>query len=107
MKMSSLTFTRRRCKLLFLVPVFLAFSVYGVAGQQTSNTPTTGSVTPSATPVQTTPPSGSGTTSAAQSLPNNPKIDPDQAGVVKLGAGDLVEVNVYNVPELTDRRAHV
>jgi len=38
-----------------------------------------------------------------QGSPNTPKADSDQGGLTKLGVGDLVEVNVYNVPELTTK----
>lgn len=102
MKMSSLTFTRRRCKLLFLLPVFFAFAVYGAVGQQTSS-PAAQSATSSATPAQTALPSAAGTTSTAQGSPNDSKANPDQTSLIKLGAGDLIEVSVYNVPELTTK----
>jgi polysaccharide export outer membrane protein len=36
-----------------------------------------------------------------QSSPN--QSGPDQSGMVKLGPADLIEVNVYNVPELTSK----
>ena len=35
--------------------------------------------------------------------PDSGKDSPDQSALVKLGPGDLIEVNVYNVPELTSK----
>lgn len=46
---------------------------------------------------------GAGITSSIQSQDDSAKEVPDQAGIVKFGPGDLLEVNVYNVPELTTR----
>src|SRR5258708_23266656 len=103
MRFDSPSFTRRGCKLLSFAVVFLFIAVCGVVGQQTSIEPETQSPTPPGSPAQIAPPSAAGSTSTAQSSPNAPKNDPGQSGLIKLGAGDLIAVNVYNVPELTTK----
>ena len=45
--------------------------------------------------------SASGTTQAQSQ--DTAKDTPDQSVMTKLGPGDLIEVNVYNVPELTTK----
>jgi len=74
-------FTRQDRQSVVLVLVCLVGMVPGVLGQAA---------------VETAP-------AGTEGSPNTPKADSDQGGLTKLGVGDLVEVNVYNVPELTTK----
>jgi polysaccharide export outer membrane protein len=72
---------------------FVLFTIAGAAYAQQ----------PAAEPVQSNPPA---VFPAAQPLPEAKADDTknaDQSGMVKLGPGDLIEVNVYNVPELASK----
>jgi polysaccharide export outer membrane protein len=53
---------------------------------------------PAAQPIPQAATSASGT-----KTPDIPKDAPDQSALVKLGPGDLIEVSVYNVPELASK----
>lgn len=87
------------------------FVVMGVAAaQQPANSPQTGQSTsqpdvPVALPSAQTPAqaavSASGITAAK--TPDTAKDSSDLSGMVKLGPADLIDVNVYNVPELTSK----
>jgi polysaccharide export outer membrane protein len=103
---------RRRRNIPFLVlvitTVFLVFSGVTLAQQSTdtpqagqSSTPTN---TPSALPPVQTPAQAAVNASGAPGAksPDTAKDLADQ-GMVKLGPADLIEVNVYNVPELTSK----
>jgi protein involved in polysaccharide export with SLBB domain len=60
--------------------------------------------TPATLPVSQAATNLSATTSASQERASDTaKETADQAGVTKLGPGDLIEVNVYNVPELATK----
>lgn len=85
-----------------------------LAGAAAAQQPATGAnqteqSTPSAVPSAAQPVSqaatnGSGITSGVQEkAPETAKDTADQSDLVKLGPGDLIEVNVYNVPELTTK----
>ncbi len=59
---------------------------------------------PAAQPISQAATNVSATTSASQEKTSDTAKDTaDQAGVTKLGPGDLIEVNVYNVPELATK----
>jgi len=106
---SSLTCTGRA---FFLVVTSFFLLVCGATAQQTSTAqaaqstqsgevtarpPQTGqaTVTVIETPTNPAPPQASAA--------NSPKDAPNSSGTVKLGPGDLIELNVYNVPELTTK----
>lgn len=94
---------------LMLVAGFL-LALSGAAAQQPAD---------SSQPAQNTPPaelpaaqpisqaatsaSGQASTTTPSITPETAKDSPDQSALVKLGAGDLIEVSVYNVPELTTK----
>jgi polysaccharide export outer membrane protein len=88
--------------------------VGGASAQQTSSAPQTGqSAQPAETPAavpSALPPvqsvsqaAGSASGAAPAKAPDAGQDLPDQTTIVKLGAGDLMDVNVYNVPELTSK----
>jgi polysaccharide export outer membrane protein len=91
------------------------FVIMGVAAaQQPANKPQTGQSgtqtdVPAALPPAQTPEqaavsaSGAASGTAAAKTPDAAKDSPDLSGMVKLGPADLIEVNVYNVPELTSK----
>ncbi len=103
-----------------VVGLAVLLSVSGAIAQEASQQPTqngttTGSspVTPAELPpVQTVPQAAAqqGAVSASGAVANAPvkaaetaQSPNDSSGLVKLGPGDLLEVNVYNVPELTSK----
>jgi polysaccharide export outer membrane protein len=99
-----------RCGLLLLL--LLATSVGTVrsaAAQQSGNgAPAGQSITPAELPAPQPLPQAA--TSASQGSSATPatssgarKDSPDQSGMIKLGSGDLIEVSVYNVPELATK----
>lgn len=110
-----------RCRTFLILLVTLLAVVTGVVAQQagSSNQPEPrGTLTalPSAVPPalpEAIPPgqpvsqaasSASGSASPAPAKASITASDsPDQSALVKLGPGDLMEVNVYNVPELTSK----
>lgn len=69
--------------------VFYAFIAFGVAGLTQTAVP----VNQTASPIAATVPPG----------PDSKPILPTADSAVRLGAGDLVEVSVYNVPELNTK----
>ncbi len=99
----------------FAVGLAVLFSMSGAVAQEASQQPnqngnTSGSsaATPGELPpVQTVPQAAVSASGAVVSAPMK-AADPtqttsDSSGLVKLGPGDLLEVNVYNVPELTSK----
>ena len=95
----------RRCR---IFPFGILFILISFAGAQQA--------TPGATPAENPPaampavqPVPQATETAPNAAPNPAKADDEakedsgQSATVKLGAGDLVDVNVYNVPELSTK----
>ncbi len=98
-----------RVPLVLVTALFVAVS--GAAAQQpASNTPpgqsTSPAELPAAQPISQAATNASGQSSTTPSItPEVAKDSPDQSALVKLGVGDLIEVNVYNVPELATQDA--
>jgi polysaccharide biosynthesis/export protein len=69
------------------------------AGEQSS----TPAELPAAQPISQAAVSPSGGQSAAPKADDAAKNTPDQSAIVKLGPGDLIDVTVYNVPELASK----
>jgi len=96
----------RRASGLFLAAILIVAS--GAVAQQpangaqpaTSNLPTE---LPAAQPISQAATSASGATATPSITPETSKDTPDQSALVKLGPADLLEVNVYNVPELSSK----
>ncbi|MGO9084605.1 MAG: polysaccharide biosynthesis/export family protein [Candidatus Sulfotelmatobacter sp.] len=93
-----------------LLCLLTAFAVGGAAAQQ----PATGSnqsgqnaapvELPAAQPVSQAATSATGATSGTQAKASDANKDTgDESALTKLGPGDLIEVNVYNVPELATK----
>jgi len=109
MKSGARSMTRGRRILLCLLAELAL--VAGAAAQQPA---TTGSQagqnappaeTPAALPGAQAATNVSATTAASQDKASDTAKDTtDQAGITKLGPGDLIEVNVYNVPELASKQ---
>src|SRR5579863_988181 len=86
-----------------------AFLVGACAAQQATNPPQDQSVPPAELPAAQ--PISQAARSASEAATPGPRADepikladqPDQSAMVKLGPGDLIEVNVYNVPELASK----
>jgi polysaccharide export outer membrane protein len=102
MKSSTSSFARSR----FATFVIGAFLVGACAAQQAANPPQEQSVPPAelpaAQPISQAAHSASGAATPGPTAGD--AIKPvDQSSMVKLGAGDLIEVNVYNVPELASK----
>jgi polysaccharide biosynthesis/export protein len=105
MKASTSGFARGR----FATFVIGAFLVGACAAQQATNPPQEQSVPPAELPAAQ--PISQAARSASEAATPGPKSDepikladqPDQSAMVKLGPGDLIEVNVYNVPELASK----
>lgn len=112
MESGSSRVTRRGCAFLFVF-VLTGFLVVvsGAAAQQPGGNSQPSQSSPSAgvPAAQPVPPASATVTvspapSATQSqTPDATKDTADQPGLVKLGPGDLIELNVYNVPELTTK----
>jgi len=91
-----------------LATIFVVVSVVsGAAAQQPESGAQPGQTIPPAElpgalpPVQAVPQAA---VSASGATAKTPATDsPDQSGLAKLGPGDLIEVNVYNVPELASK----
>jgi polysaccharide export outer membrane protein len=119
--MESGTSSCTRCGRVWFPVLAIFFLVIGsAAAQQPANPPQAGQSSspaelPAAVPPGQTPEQAAVSASGAaqaktpgiakdspdQSSPN--QSGPDQSGMVKLGPADLIEVNVYNVPELTSK----
>ncbi len=92
-------------------------SVYGIAGcGERCCRPATGELAPSpdrantpgqlpaAQPISQAATNASGAAQTTPAItPETAKDSPDQSALVKLGPGDLIEVSVYNVPELATK----
>lgn len=97
-----------RCAFVFVLAAFLII-VSGGAAQQPANGNTAGQSgtpgnLPAAQPLSQAAVSASGATSGASTkAPDAAKDTPDPSALVKLGPGDLIEVSVYNVPELATK----
>ncbi len=90
----------------FIVFLIAAFLVGVCAAQQATNPPDEQRVPPAELPAAQ--PVSQAAQSASRAAAPTPKADEpnkpvDQSAMVKLGAGDLIEINVYNVPELTSK----
>ncbi len=96
------------CGRVFCVMLACFVVASGAAAQQPATEAQGGQSAPAALPaVQPLPQaavsaSGAGGGTNAKT-PDNTKDSPDQAALVKLGVGDLLEVGVYNVPELATK----
>jgi polysaccharide biosynthesis/export protein len=102
---SSFTCTGRGFVLVLVWVLVLAF---GASAQQPANGGQPGqgvppAETPAAQPAAQATVTASETPSTPQAASPNPKDPSNSAGTVKLGPGDLIELNVYNVPELTTK----
>lgn len=107
MELGTSSLVRRSRRYLFVLAAFLLI-VSGLEGQQ----PATGNQVdpsnspagfPPAQPLSQAAVSASGATPAPAKNPDAAKDDSEQPMVVRLGPRDLVEVGVYNVPELTSK----
>jgi polysaccharide export outer membrane protein len=129
MESGTSSFTCRGLVLTLVFAAFLISMVNGAAAQQPANGTPPAQSTPSDTPAAELPgkplsqatvsvseaasgATNSGTTPGPSSgQPANPQAKdataapdtPDQSSLVKLGPGDLIELNVYNVPELVTK----
>jgi polysaccharide export outer membrane protein len=107
MKSGSSGLRHRGRNLLFALAGLFVFSSMATPQQSTENT-TSGqnSTSPSSPAIQSLPEaavSASGAAANAPKLDDPTKDNPDQSLMVKLGSGDLLEVSVYNVPELATK----
>jgi polysaccharide export outer membrane protein len=102
MKSGSLGSARRCCFTTFVVAAFLISAAAQQAAnpQEQTSRPT---AVPAGQPVSEAAQSASGAAVTTQKPDDSKKTDIDQTALVKLGAGDLLEVSVYNVPELTSK----
>jgi polysaccharide biosynthesis/export protein len=109
--MESGTSSFTRCGRMFFLVFAVLFVVVGMAAaQQPGNPPEAGQSStpaqlPGALPPGQTPEQAAISASGAvpAKTPDTAKDSSDQSGMVKLGPADLIEVNVYNVPELTSK----
>jgi polysaccharide export outer membrane protein len=106
MESGTSSFTRCGRVLIFVLAVFSITASIAAAQQPASGTSQSGApaeipaVQPAAQPLS----QAAGTMSGEPAKnPDSGKDSPDQSALVKLGPGDLIEVNVYNVPELTSK----
>ena len=92
-----------RCGRAFFLCLGSFVVVGSVSAQQPATTAQPGqSITPVEVPAAQ-PISQVATTTSGTKAPDIAKDSPDQSALVKLGAGDLIEVSVYNVPELASK----
>ncbi len=114
--MESGTSSCTRCGRVWVLVFAVFFLVIGIAAaQQPADPPQAGqSSSPAELPAAVPPGQTLGGQTPAQAAvsasgagqaktPDTAKDSPDQSGMVKLGPADLIEVNVYNVPELTSK----
>ncbi len=99
-----------RCGGAFLILIMaLLVVVSGAAAQQPANSATPAqsnppSELPAAQPISQAATNASGAAQTSPSItPETAKNSPDQSALEKLGPGDLIEVSVYNVPELATK----
>ena len=85
--------------------IFAAFVLVTAAGaQQPASATQLGQSIPAELPAAQTVEQAAKSASGAQATtPDTAKDSADQSNSVRLGPGDLVEVNVYNVPELASK----
>ncbi len=108
MKSGSSGFPRRGQSLIILLG-FLISGVMAAAQQPAAATPVGGKEgsapagQSAAQPIPEAAVSASGIKADPAKAEDGAKDIPDTTGVVKLGTGDLVEVSVYNVPELSSK----
>jgi len=97
----------RRGRVFFLVLATFLVLVSGAGAQEPASSASpsgTPAEIPAAQPVPQAAVSASGTASGTPAkTPDLGKDSPDQSALVKLGPGDLIEVSVYNVPELSSK----
>jgi polysaccharide biosynthesis/export protein len=103
MESSASSFRRRgRGFLLGLVALFVVTSAF--AQQPANGSPSSAPAgLPAAQPLSQAAVNASGATPAQAKTGDAAKDSPDQTAMVKLGVGDLIEVSVYNVPELATK----
>ena len=106
MESGTSSFTRRGLVLLLVLVTSIVSSA--VAQQPANGSPASQSSPPAelpaAQPISQAAVSASGATSAPQAKAPDATQDADQSrSVVKLGPSDLIELSVYNVPELTTK----
>jgi polysaccharide export outer membrane protein len=109
MELSTPGFTRRgrvfaSIVVALIVGLFLAGAA--VAQQPAGSEPSSPTNLPAAVPISEAAQSASGAAQTGTSQNKSGETDkdaPDSATAVKLGPGDLIEVNVYNVPELATK----
>jgi polysaccharide biosynthesis/export protein len=105
MKSGTSGFMRRGQLVLFFLLIFFVIGGISVAQQPSNSSPTEqppsapGTI-PAAQPVEQT--SFPSATTTPVKTDDSTKIRPDNSAI-KLGDGDLIEVSVYNVPELTTK----
>ncbi len=98
-----------RSRAILLISIAFFISVSALAGQQYSNTQAGQAAVPparlpTAQPATSAAVSASGAASNTQAKsPEGAKEDTDESMTVKMGPGDLIEVSVYNVPELATK----
>lgn len=112
MESGSSRFPRCGRAFLFVLAAFFVV-VSGVAAQQPASGAQAGQGStptelpaglPTGQPLSQAAVSASGAaTGAPAKTPDTAKDSPDQSALVKLGPGDLIEVSVYNVPELASK----
>jgi polysaccharide export outer membrane protein len=119
MKSGTSIYTQRGCAFLFVLVAFFVFFVTvsdGFAQQPTSGNAPEQSSPPAAPPaglpsgLPSAQPLSQAAVSASGAASNSPaktldttKDSPEQTAAVTLGPGDLIEVSVYNIPELASK----
>jgi len=115
MKWGRQVFARQRCVALCGLVFFLSVNLRVGAQQKPTTSPSTETAVPALPPAQ--PISGAATSAAKGSSPQpnsppaaaGPNATPAESGsnqdssLLRLGPGDLIELNVYNVPELATK----
>jgi len=106
MESGTSSFTRCGRVFFFVLAVFSIMASIAAAQQPASGASQSGAPTeiPAVQPATQPLSQAAGTMSGEPAKnPDSGKDSPDQSALVKLGPGDLIEVNVYNVPELTSK----
>jgi len=106
MESGTSSFTRCGRVFFFVLAVFSIMANIAAAQQPASGASQSGAPTeiPAVQPATQPLSQAAGTMSGEPAKnPDSGKDSPDQSALVKLGPGDLIEVNVYNVPELTSK----
>ena len=96
----------RVCGLLLVLMVLLAAGAWAQQspGEKPAEAQNGGPTTlPAAQPVSQAAVNASGAAANSQKAEDQSKDSPGKSNMVTLGAGDLIEVGVYNVPELTSK----